>query len=100
MFEPAVNVRMGTFYLTQLLGRFQSQPLAIAAYNAGPEAVAGWVSSNGELDPDSFVESIPYGETRRYLRRVTRSYRMYRLLYGGSARAAPKPTPEPPEPAP
>jgi soluble lytic murein transglycosylase len=84
---PELNIRFGTYYLKDLVERFEgSQPLAIAAYNAGPEAVTRWVDDGGLRSDDVFVESVPYGETRRYLRRVLRSQRIYRLLY----------TPEPP----
>ncbi len=93
LYEPAINVRFGTFYLKQLTGQFKgSRPLAIAAYNAGPEAVSGWTSrlqADVSLPVDRFVDSVPYNETRRYLRRVLRSYQMYRLLYGDSLRGKP-----------
>jgi soluble lytic murein transglycosylase len=93
LFEPRVNVRFGTYYLTQLLAEFRGrQPLAIAAYNAGPEAVVQWIGKDGELSADSFVESVRYDETRRYVRRVLRSYRVYRLLYGAQS---PEPAAQP-----
>ncbi|MCE2391486.1 MAG: lytic transglycosylase domain-containing protein [Proteobacteria bacterium] len=83
--QPAVNLRLGTYYLKSLMERYSgSSTLAIAAYNAGPEAVDLWLERQGPLDSDAFVESVPYGETRRYLRRVLRSWRVYRLLYGQS----------------
>jgi soluble lytic murein transglycosylase len=83
LYDPATNIRFGTYYLRQLVTRFSgSRPLAIASYNAGPEAVHRWIDRDGALPPDEFVDSVPYGETRRYLRRVLRSYRMYALLYG------------------
>ncbi len=82
LYDPAVNIRFGTWYLRSLVERFAgSRPLAIASYNAGPEAVTRWLGRDGDLPPDEFVDSVPYGETRRYLRRVLRSYQMYRLLY-------------------
>jgi soluble lytic murein transglycosylase len=82
LFVADTNVRFGTYYLKHLLGRFShKQPFAIAAYNAGPEAVGRWVSRDGQGDFDIFVDSVPYGETRRYLRKVIRSFRVYRLLY-------------------
>jgi soluble lytic murein transglycosylase len=87
--SPSLNVRFGTYYLEQLLTQFQGErPLAIAAYNAGPEAVASWIDANDEFATDRFVESVPYGETRRYVRKVLRSYRMYRLLYFDPAEPA------------
>jgi soluble lytic murein transglycosylase len=80
---PELNIRFGTYYLNSLVSRFGgSQPLAIAAYNAGPDAVTRWLESEGRHADDVFVESVPYGETRRYLRRVLRSQRVYQLLYG------------------
>jgi soluble lytic murein transglycosylase len=94
--RPEVNIRFGTYYLKSLVGRFQgSQPLAIAAYNAGPEAVNRWLEERLSPATDVFVEGVPYGETRRYLRRVLRSQRVYRLLYGDEAlgRAAGDPVP-------
>lgn len=84
LFLPEVSVRFGTYYLKELLGEFGSRPLAIAAYNAGPEAVSSWLGKDGEQRPDLFVESVRYDETRRYLRRVLRSYRIYQLLYAGT----------------
>ncbi len=71
--------------MKDLKGRFSgSAPLAIAAYNAGPEIVTQWQLRTGDESQDVFVESVPYGETRRYLRKVLRSYHVYRLLYGAT----------------
>jgi len=82
LFDPALNIRFGTFYLRSLVARFDgSRPLAIASYNAGPEAVSRWLRLDGAQPDDVFVDSVPYGETRRYVRRVLRSYHLYRLLY-------------------
>lgn len=85
---PDLNVRFGTFYLHSLVELFSgSQPLAIAAYNAGPEAVNRWLEHGGANPDDVFVESVPYAETRKYLRRVLRSQRIYRLLYASDVSA-------------
>lgn len=82
LYVPETNIRFGTYYLNHLVGRFEgSRTRAIAAYNAGPEAVSGWVERDGLQPDDAFVDSVPYGETRRYLRRVLRSYHVYRRLY-------------------
>jgi soluble lytic murein transglycosylase len=88
LYQPDTNIRFGTYHLKELLEQFDgSRAHAIAAYNAGPEAVQGWLAREGPLADDAFVDSVPYGETRRYLRRVLRSYRMYRLLYAEPAEA-------------
>jgi soluble lytic murein transglycosylase len=82
LYDPALNVRFGTYYLRQLGQQFQdSRPLMIAAYNAGPDIVERWLAARGATPTDRFVDSVPYTETRRYLRRVLRSYRMYQLIY-------------------
>ncbi|RIK97469.1 MAG: hypothetical protein DCC71_21645, partial [Proteobacteria bacterium] len=79
--RPAVNLRIGSFYLDRLAARFDGVLEAVAAsYNAGPEAVAGW--RRGVLPPpDEWVESIPYDETRGYVKRVLRSLLVHRTLY-------------------
>jgi len=85
LYQPEVNIRFGTFYLTQLLERFKgARHHAIAAYNAGPHIVEPWNREYGPLPEDAFVDSVPYAETRRYLRRVLRSYRIYQILYGAN----------------
>lgn len=82
LYDPALNVRFGTYYLRQLGQQFQdSRPLMIAAYNAGPDIVERWLERGGTMPTDRFVDSVPYTETRRYLRRVLRSYRMYQRIY-------------------
>jgi soluble lytic murein transglycosylase len=92
LYDPETNIRLGTYYLRSLYERFgRSRPLAIASYNAGPEAVGRWLQKDSGVKPDVFVESVTYGETRRYLRRVQRSYRMYQLLYGDGVKAVAPP---------
>lgn len=88
LFDQETNIRVGVRYLDQLLQQFSGNVMqAVAAYNAGPQAVAGWIEKNGSKEPDEFVEMIPYQETRQYVKRVLRSYREYHRL-GGSACAA------------
>jgi soluble lytic murein transglycosylase len=80
-----VNVRLGAFYLGKLCTRYGGDlPRAIAGYNAGEEAVDRWL---GDMPPailadaDGFVEEIPFQETRDYVKKVWRSYNVYRRLY-------------------
>jgi len=92
LYDPETNIRLGTYYLRSLQEKWGgSRPLAIASYNAGPEAVGRWVDKDAAAKPDVFVESVTYGETRRYLRRVLRSYRIYQLLYGDDVKPLPQP---------
>jgi soluble lytic murein transglycosylase len=81
LFDHETNIRFGTGYLAQMLERFEGNVVqAVAAYNAGPAAVSGWLAKHGKKEVDEFVESIPYQETRQYVKRVVRSYREYRRL--------------------
>jgi soluble lytic murein transglycosylase len=83
LFEPCYNIRLGSWYLRQLSEKFGNNlVLVIAAYNAGPEAVSKWVQQRRGKDQDEFVESIPYTETRNYVKKVLRSYGEYKRIYG------------------
>ncbi len=65
------NIPIGSTYLKQLLDRFNGNMiLATAAYNAGPHRVNQWLPKNGCIDPDMWVEQIPFNETRKYVKRV------------------------------
>ena len=71
LFDPVVNIKLGTRYLSQMADRFNGAPwLASAAYNAGPGKVDQWLEARGTLAPDLFVATIPYKETREYVARV------------------------------
>lgn len=71
LFDPVVNIKLGTRYLAQMADRFNGAPwLASAAYNAGPGKVDQWLEARGTLAPDLFVATIPYKETREYVARV------------------------------
>ncbi len=81
LFTPSVNIRLGSAYLEQLMTRFDGRKsAAIASYNAGPEAVSGWLAE-GPFEDDEWVEAIPYDQTREYVKRVLRSLHVYRALY-------------------
>jgi soluble lytic murein transglycosylase len=66
-----VNVPIGTAYLKQMLERFQGNLiLATAAYNAGPGAVQRWLPASDCVEPDIWIERIPFTETRKYVQRI------------------------------
>jgi len=81
--DPATNVRYGTWYLSQLLDRFDGVwPIAVAAYNAGPVNASAWVQAqHGDLPLDAWVEQIPLSETRNYVKRVGGNYAKYLSIY-------------------
>jgi len=65
------NIRLGTWYLSKMYTRFDSnRVLATAAYNAGPLRVDDWLPESGSLDARIWIENIPLNETRSYVRRV------------------------------
>lgn len=64
------NVRLGVGYLKEVLERYAGhQVLATAAYNAGPNRVSSWLPAEAR-DADVWVETIPYNETRGYVKNV------------------------------
>ncbi|MCG5541272.1 MULTISPECIES: transglycosylase SLT domain-containing protein [unclassified Halorhodospira] len=80
--DPELNVRLGAEYMQRLLERFEgNRPKALAAYNAGPSRVAGWLERDGR-PLDVWIESIPYYETRRYVQAVL-AYRTILAHRGG-----------------
>jgi soluble lytic murein transglycosylase len=88
--KPAHNVALGAHFLASLLDKQHGRtPLAVAAYNAGPEALDRWRSRLAAADVDVFVELIPFAETRRYVALVMTSLARYAYLSGGEA-ALPK----------
>ena len=81
LLDGEMNIRLGTDYVGELLRAYQGNLIrAVAAYNAGPDAVSRWIAKFGNRDPDEFVELISYRETRRYVKRVLTSYRIYHAL--------------------
>jgi soluble lytic murein transglycosylase len=85
MANPAVAIDLGAWYLSELVGRFGDPAIAAAAYNAGPRIAAPWVVKGAGEPLDEWVESIPYRETRRYVKAVSSAWSAYRLLAGGKA---------------
>jgi soluble lytic murein transglycosylase len=86
--SPPYAVRIAARALHKLLEHFHgSVPLAVAAYNAGAEPVDRWAASarSPGLKLDTFVERIPFKETREYVARVMGNLARYQYLAGGDA---------------
>jgi soluble lytic murein transglycosylase len=80
---PEVNIQIGVNHLADLMGDFGGNlSLAVAAYNAGKQAVQRWMQRYGFTDEVEFTEDIPFTETRMYVKRVLGSYDRYQTLYG------------------
>lgn len=80
--DPGTNVTLGTHYLALLLSRFGDPAAAAAAYNAGPGPAASWAVARAGMPLDAWVESIPYRETRQYVKIVLAEWAVYRALAG------------------
>jgi soluble lytic murein transglycosylase len=83
---PEHNIALGARYLRELLDKLDDVvPLAVAAYNAGPEAIQRWLSKSKGETLDVFVEAIPFIETRGYVVRVMGNLARYGYLEKGEA---------------
>ena len=93
--DPDSNIQIGTWFLGNMQQRFANHPvLATAAYNAGPHRVDAWLPADGALDARIWIETIPYAETRGYVRRVLMADAIFHWRIAGqtsrlSARLAP-----------
>ncbi len=75
--DPAINMRLGTEYLAQLLNQFAGNvTYAVAAYDAGPHRVQEWITAPDE-DTIDWIEAIPFAETRSYVQRVLENTEVY-----------------------
>ncbi len=83
LYTPAVNLELGTRYFKDMVDKYNGQyEYALAAYNAGSDRVGDWLSEGHYRDPQEFVESIPFTETREYVQAILRNANVYRQLYG------------------
>jgi soluble lytic murein transglycosylase len=80
--RPKVSLRFGAHYLGGVLEGFGGTiSAALAAYNGGPGNAGRWWEAAGG-DPDLFVETIDFDETRAYVELVMENYALYRYAYG------------------
>lgn len=88
LLDPALNIRLGTRYLADIALHYDGSPwLASAAYNAGEDPLGRWIAARDALEPDFFIETIPYKETRDYVARVLAFDVIYDWRLHGSAQS-------------
>lgn len=81
LYRPAVGIAFGAYYLDQQLDTFGGNvAAALAAYNAGPGHAARWYGRGSE-DFDTFLETVDFAETQRYLKQIYIAHNIYRFLY-------------------
>lgn len=85
LYEPETNIVLGTAYLRQLLDESGAPYLAIAGYNAGPAPLQRWRTQRPGMDPDFWIETISYKETRDYVARVLAFSVIYDWRLNGDA---------------
>ena len=84
LLDPETNINIGTSYLQYVYQQFENNRIfASAAYNAGPGRVRTWLgNSAGRIDAVAFIESIPFSETRGYVKNVLAYDAYYRHFMG------------------
>ncbi len=80
LFQPALNIELGTAYMKDQLEKFGRIEYMAVAYNAGPGRVSQW-SNSLPWEIDEYVEAIPFRETRGYVQGIIRNSAQYRRLY-------------------
>jgi soluble lytic murein transglycosylase len=80
LYDPAVNIELGTAYMKDQLERYGRVEYMSAAYNAGPGRMTQWRQTL-PAEIDEFVEAVPFRETRGYIQGIIRNTEQYRRLY-------------------
>ncbi|MGE0129374.1 MAG: transglycosylase SLT domain-containing protein [Blastocatellales bacterium] len=86
LFNPVLNIQLGTAYVKELMDGFSRFEYVAAAYNGGPTRVRRWIRELSTTDIEEWVESIPLSETRLYVQGVYRNARQYHRLYDEQGR--------------
>ena len=81
LYNPDVNIKIGTKYFAKLMKKYNNHLLALAAYNAGMGNVDNWIKNGIIKDDGSDIENIPIKETNNYVRKIVRDYKIYQSLY-------------------
>lgn len=79
--EPEINIKMGCYYLSYLIEKYQNTETALAAYNGGMGNVSKWLADERYSPDGKTLLKIPYGETERYVKRVKFFTYIYQKLY-------------------
>ncbi len=89
LYDAETSLDLGTFYLRQLSDRFDGAAWKVlVGYNAGPRRVDKWTSLRPGIPEEEFIDTIPFTETRFYVRIVLTNREEYRRLYGLGTRPA------------
>lgn len=89
LYEPRLNIQLGTAYLRDQIDRFGRIEFVAAAYNAGPIRVVQWRTSL-PAEIDEWAEAVPFKETRGYVQGVVRNRLQYLRLYDANGKFRPE----------
>ena len=82
LYDEDVSIYIGTKYIKKLLEKYDNNLVfTIAAYNAGEHKIKEWSSRFADREIDEFIESIPYPETKNYVKKVIANYENYYRIY-------------------
>lgn len=85
LLNPKQNILLGNYYFAFVKSQLNGMDISsIAAYNGGTGAVNKWKQTLNYHDTDTFIEQIPYPETKTYVKKVLRSYWNYTRIYSGN----------------
>lgn len=79
--DAKTNINIGCWYLSHLADEYKSLPLALAAYNGGRSNTDRWLKEKDGLSEKQFIDSIPFPETRDFVRDVYQTKRDYEKVY-------------------
>ena len=81
LFDPIINIQIGSYELMEQVKKQNGQlSYVAAAYNAGPNALSGWLKNRKREDILEFIEEIPYDETRTYVKLIARNKAFYERI--------------------
>ena len=82
LYDPEINIKMGCWYLNNLIEQFGNVDTALAAYNAGSGNVRQWLQDSEYSKDGETLYNIPFAETKKYVDKIKVNYKMYQYLYG------------------
>ena len=75
--NPADNITLGVYYISQLSKRFEDLETALCAYNAGPANVNAWLKDETKSDDGKTLKNIPFAETKNYIKKFRKNFEYY-----------------------
>lgn len=81
LYQPAVNINIGSVYIAELKKQFNLYEAIAASYNGGEDNVARWLNRSKPKEAPIFAAEVGFAETKNYVFKVMANYRIYRELY-------------------